>query len=144
MPVVIIQRRCSDTVAAQRRCIQKCSFFLPRGEKLVWRFVSLQFISHISYHQSFATIGGGHSLKWDDLCRAKIKIASWWGEWGNKLLSWTCEDSESALILQIETSGVFGPYRWGMGMQLPSGAEHFGNIINVMWITVLSICQIGA
>jgi hypothetical protein len=43
-------------VAAQRRCIQKCSFFLPRGEKLVWRILFLHFISSIFYHQSFAFI----------------------------------------------------------------------------------------
>jgi hypothetical protein len=61
MPVVI----CNHTA----RC-----FFLPRGEKLVWQIFSLQFILQIFY-QSFATIGGGHSvnIKGDDLCRAKIK-----------------------------------------------------------------------
>jgi hypothetical protein len=58
MSVIIIQRLCSDAVAAQRRYIPKCTFLLPRGEKkLVLRIFSLKFISHIFYHQSFATIG---------------------------------------------------------------------------------------
>jgi hypothetical protein len=53
----VLQRRSSDAVAAQPLCILKFTFFLPRGELLVWRIFFLHFISRIFYHQSFAPIG---------------------------------------------------------------------------------------
>jgi hypothetical protein len=34
-------------LSLQRWCIPKCLFFLPRGEKLVWRIFFLHFISRI-------------------------------------------------------------------------------------------------
>ncbi len=52
--LILLQRRSSDAVAAQRWCIPKCPFFLPRGEKLVWRIFFVHFITHIFYSQSFA------------------------------------------------------------------------------------------
>jgi hypothetical protein len=40
--LILLQRRSSDAVAAQRRCIPKCTFFFPRGEKIVWRIFFLR------------------------------------------------------------------------------------------------------
>jgi hypothetical protein len=55
--LILVQRRSSDTVAAQRRCIPKCTFFLPRGDKLVWQIFFLHFISRNFYRQIFAPSG---------------------------------------------------------------------------------------
>ncbi len=98
---------------------------------------SLQFILQIFY-QSFATIGGRHSLniKWDDLCRAKIKIASRGGK-GERSF---CH--ERRRILNLHKFYIWLVWALPVGMKLHSGAEHFGNIMNVTWITVK--CQIGA
>ncbi len=45
--LILLQRKSSDALAAQRRCTPKCAFSLPRCEKLVWRNFFLQFISRI-------------------------------------------------------------------------------------------------
>jgi hypothetical protein len=68
--LIQLQRWRSDAVAAQRRCIPKCSVkksaviitasVCPKmcgGEYLDWRIFVLHLISLIFYHQSFAPIG---------------------------------------------------------------------------------------
>jgi hypothetical protein len=60
----MLQRRSSDAVAAQRRYIPKCPFFLPHGEKLVWRFsffILFRAFAPIGLQKTNAASGGGVS-----------------------------------------------------------------------------------